>query len=410
MNNSVNTSLFFLFLAILYVISPFVAFVIALLFFKRGVSQFFMIAFAFYFGYQVGPILDLLNHYNNYLTFGNRSLPDLFTDPLVLISGQEPYHILFKFALASIDASDRLFSAFAAAVYAVAFLVFFRQLKPFYIDRMTKMQMAAMILMVVSIDFYWYVGLRFWTGAFLMLAVYMRYVVKGQKTMLLLLPIGILFHYVLILPVVLLYLTLLLKNRNMLLLILVGVSYVFKYIEYGFLNYAGKIPFVNAAFRDKLQAEATVRALKEQANFFRSDGNFIYQHRTDLIFFSVVLILLNLFFRNRNLLRYFPQLFAAVCITLIATNLGYSEYVFYTRMYKLVALLISLYLFLLLSTPEIRKLRFNVVTNMFLLGVALFSLLISLVQIRSSVFNVELWLGNYFVEVPIYEYATKVKF
>ena len=193
-------------------------------------------------------------------------------------------------------------------------------------------------------------------------------------------------------------------------MVLIAISYVFKYIEYGFLLYAGKIPFVNSAFRDKLQTDATLRALKEQADFFRNDGNIIYQHRTDFIFFAVVLFLLNLYFRNKNLLRQFPQLFAAVCLTLVVANFGYSEYVFYTRMYKLVSLLISLYLFLILSVPAAKNMRFNIMTKVAILGVALFCLLISLVQIRTSVFNIELWLGNFFVEVPIQEYSSKIKF
>ena len=214
----------------------------------------------------------------------------------------------------------------------------------------------------------------------------------------------------LILPVVLFFLSLLLKNRRVLLLSLVGISYVFKYIEYGFLIYAGKIPFVNSAFRDKLQTDATLHALKEQTDYFRNQGNFIYQHRTDLIFFTVFFILLNLYIRKKTFLSDFPQLFAAICLTLIAANFGYSEYVFYSRMYKLVALLISLYLFMLLSTPAVRNLRFNVYTKVLVFGVAMFCLLISMVQIRTSFFNIQLWLGNFLVEVPIQDYTSKIKF
>lgn len=410
MRNSINTGLFFGILAILYVVSPLVSFLVSLLFFKKGVSHFFMVAFAVYFGYQLGPILDLLNHYNNYLNFKNHSLSEMFLDPFNLFYGQEPYHIVFKYVMAKFGATDRGFSACAAAVYTITFIFFFRQLKPFYNNHLNGIQLVVLLLMVVSIDFYWYLGLRFWTGTFFLMIFYTNYVITGNKVMLFFLPLGALFHYVLILPAVLFYLSILLKNRRIILMVLIAISYVFKYIEYGFLLYAGKIPFVNSAFRDKLQTDATLRALKEQADFFRNDGNIIYQHRTDFIFFAVVLFLLNLYFRNKNLLRQFPQLFAAVCLTLVVANFGYSEYVFYTRMYKLVSLLISLYLFLILSVPAAKNMRFNIMTKVAILGVALFCLLISLVQIRTSVFNIELWLGNFFVEVPIQEYSSKIKF
>ena len=97
--NISNDGSYFFMMTLLYVICPFLSFVIALLLFRNRVSQFFFIAFAFYFGWQVGPNLDLLNHYHNYLRFFDKPFLWAFSDVETLYIGQEPFHILFKYIL-----------------------------------------------------------------------------------------------------------------------------------------------------------------------------------------------------------------------------------------------------------------------------------------------------------------------
>lgn len=400
----------FVLLAFAYILAPVAALIFALIFYKRSVSQFYIVAFAFYFGYQVGPVLDLQNHYENYRTFFNHPLSMMFTDELTLFYGKEPFHVLFKYVLAYFHASDRVFAGTTCALYTTLFILFVRQLKPIYAKRMTAMQVCTFLLMVVSVEFYWYLGLRFWTGVFFMMMIYTKYLMTKNKLLLLLLPLGMLFHYVLISAAIVLILSTILVHRRVLVMTLAAISYVVKYVEFGFLNYLSNFSYINAGFRDKLQTEATLRALKEQTDYFRNEGNFIYQHRTDFIFFAVVLVIIFVYRKNKEIVKNcFPSLFAAVCLALVVANIGYSEYVFYTRFYKFVALLASLYLFLLVSDPRCRN-YFGILTELIILTIAVFCLLIAFVQLRNSLLNIELWLGNFFTEVPIATYLQGKKF
>lgn len=55
--------------AIAYLTFPIISFALAIANYKKGVSQFFFILFAFYFGWQIDCVLDLENHYENFRTY-----------------------------------------------------------------------------------------------------------------------------------------------------------------------------------------------------------------------------------------------------------------------------------------------------------------------------------------------------
>ena len=91
-----NNGSYALMLAILYAISPILSLCVALMMYKNWVSQTFFILFAFYFGFQLGPNLDLMQHYHNYLDFFGKSFFDRYSDFATLYLGKEPFHIVFK--------------------------------------------------------------------------------------------------------------------------------------------------------------------------------------------------------------------------------------------------------------------------------------------------------------------------
>ena len=127
-----NNGSYFLFMASLYVISPLLCLIVALIYYKKPVSQFFFIAYAFFFGYALGPNLDLMMHYENYLKIMNKSYLGMYTDFETLYIGQEPFHITFKYILSKFHATQRLFGGCACALYTTFVIFFIRQFRYIY--------------------------------------------------------------------------------------------------------------------------------------------------------------------------------------------------------------------------------------------------------------------------------------
>ena len=159
-----NNGSYALMLAILYAISPILSLCVALMMYKNWVSQTFFILFAFYFGFQLGPNLDLMQHYHNYLDFFGKSFFDRYSDFATLYLGKEPFHIVFKYILSRVELSSRVFCGCAAAIYATTFIYFIRQFKDFYTQKMGWLRTLVLLTLAVTVEFYWYFGLRFWTG------------------------------------------------------------------------------------------------------------------------------------------------------------------------------------------------------------------------------------------------------
>ncbi|UKI44219.1 MAG: hypothetical protein L6U16_00720 [Porphyromonadaceae bacterium] len=121
--------------------------------YKNWVSQTFFILFAFYFGFQLGPNLDLMQHYHNYLDFFGKSFFDRYSDFATLYLGKEPFHIVFKYILSRVELSSRVFCGCAAAIYATTFIYFIRQFKDFYTQKMGWLRTLVLLTLAVTVEF-----------------------------------------------------------------------------------------------------------------------------------------------------------------------------------------------------------------------------------------------------------------
>ena len=142
-DNSKNRKLL-VFHTIEFLSLPILSFFTSVKNYKNGISQFFFVLFAFYFGWQLDTSFsfDLGNHYYSFTQcFVNRSLSQIISNPFVYGIGKEPYHIIFKFLVAQISSNSHFFAACAAAIYAIIFLYFFRQLSSFYQNRQLQIQL-----------------------------------------------------------------------------------------------------------------------------------------------------------------------------------------------------------------------------------------------------------------------------
>lgn len=108
-------------LSLILAISPIMALVFALLFYRRWWAFLLFIVFAFYFGWFYEPQLDLLNHYEHFKSLIGKSLGEVINDSGTRFAGSEPYPVLFKYMVGQISANPHFFSACACTVYAVIF-------------------------------------------------------------------------------------------------------------------------------------------------------------------------------------------------------------------------------------------------------------------------------------------------
>lgn len=397
-----NNGSYLLFMTLLYAISPLLSFIIALSLFRNTVSQIFFIAFAFYFGWQVGPNMDLLNHYKNYIDFIGKPFSWAYTDVYTLYIGQEPFHIIFKYILALFRASERVFSGCACAIYATCFIAYFRQFKP-YFKHLNLIRIVVLFGAVVAVEFHWFFGLRFWTGAFVFMAFYVRYIVTRKKIYLILTSTCLLFHVVLIIFVGCAFLSEIIRSAKVQYMLL-AISFFYKYIDFGFIKLVASLPIVKLFYKSNFQSSHLQTYLAQKTKDYIEHGNVVYRARLPILLFGIFLTLFLLWTKNKNLNKVFPKMYGTFLIMIAVANFGYSDIIFYGRVLKMATLVGYAYLFIVISQYE----NANTIKSLFikcLMGcIVFFGLLTAIVEERIFLMNVMLWFGNFFTPVPLLEY------
>ena len=174
-NLSQNTGI--VVLGIFSIFFPVLLLPFSLLLFRKShkVAMFCFILFAFYFGWFYPLQLDLLVHYENFVRVAKFSFFKLYKDPETLYLGKELYPILFKFIVGKISIEPAFFSAIACSLYASAFMFFMRAFRKDYIKPMTTLQYILLVALFGIVEYYWFLGLRYWTGFFVFIGFYTRY-------------------------------------------------------------------------------------------------------------------------------------------------------------------------------------------------------------------------------------------
>lgn len=397
-----NNGSYFLLMTLLYAICPLLSFIIALLFFRNAVSQFFFIAFAFYFGWQVGPNMDLLNHYHNYLDLFGKPFSWILTDPYTLYIGQEPFHIVFKYILSIFRASERVFAGCACAIYATVFIFYIRQLRP-YFNNLNLIRIIVLIGAVVAVEFHWFFGLRFWTGAFVFMIFYVRYTITKKKLYLFLTTTCLLFHVVLIIFVGCAFLAEVVRSARLQYIFLI-ISFFYKYIDYDFTKLIASLPFVKLFYKANFQTSHLQNYLAQKTKDYLEHGNLVYRARLPILIFGIFLTLLILWVKNKNVNKVFPKMYGTLLIMFAIANFGYSDIIFYGRVLKMATLIGYAYLFIVISQQENANTIKSILTKFFLGMIVCFGLLTALVEERMFLMNALLWFGNFFTPVPLLEY------
>ncbi|MCS2724518.1 hypothetical protein NXW08_14175 [Bacteroides uniformis] len=126
--------------------------------------------------------MDLLNHYIHFKSLIGKSLLEAWNSPSTIHLGKEPYPVLFKYILGKISANPNLFSACACTIYTIVFIYgVLGAIKDLYINKMTLPAWVALGGIIFTVEYNWFLGFRYWTGIFVFIAFYIRYIRTNKK-------------------------------------------------------------------------------------------------------------------------------------------------------------------------------------------------------------------------------------
>lgn len=378
-------------------VSPLASFAVALRFYKQGVSQLFMVVFAYYFGMHFYLANDITIHYIRMrMYYCDRSLVQILSTPEALGNALDYYHIVLKFIISRFTESREVFAGVNCAIYSAMFLFFFNQFKIFY-KKFVPISCGLLLLCVVfTVEFYWYQGVRFWVGVFYFAGFFLKYINTGKKRFLLFSVGCIFFHYTLVnlLSIVVLN-WLFSKVWIWFRFIFLGVSFIYRTLSVDFVGWAIKNTGIDLGRRtvsyiheDMLNR---IARLREQANIF-------YSYRSEVMLLFGVIILM-IFWSRRVVFsaKYLKLFFFAMTIISIA-NFAYAELIFYDRFMKIGVLMFYAFLFIT-ACQNYEKIKGVSLIIMMLSFVPMFySALTAIVEMRDHLFYRELWFGNFFVD------------
>ncbi|MBO5345609.1 MAG: hypothetical protein J6A44_01735 [Paludibacteraceae bacterium] len=390
---------YFIVQCLLFLVSPLLSLILCAIYYKEYVSQFFFVLFAFYFGYQTDVYLDLANHYNSWLYFYNHgvSLYNFYDEMRHL--GSEPYHFIMKGLCFFFSKSSRFFGGFFAAVYACWFLTFFNKLRPFYMRKMHYFQMLALCGVVFAVEYYWYLGMRYWAGVFFFLCFYLKYIFTGNRKYLYISCCALLFHFAHIIIIICVLATEFLHKFIKLKYIILLISFVYRFFGDSVVYYMmPRIYFLKGILGSEwYYREESLNSLSNKMLYFREYGNVVYQNRENICLFVLLSIFYLIWRQNKRFYLKFHKLYTFIIYVWCVVNFVYNGgLTLHERVFKFFILLLFLFLFLVLNDERNQKIEKNYFMKGVFILLICFIIATAVVQQREHLFDLSIWVGNLF--------------
>jgi len=105
-------------------------------------------------------------------------------------------------------------------------LYWLKPLQPLYMQKMSIPAWLLFLGVIFTVEYYWFLGFRFWSGAFVFTGFYLRYLNSGAVKYLWLSALCICFHYSLLALCVAAVLNLLLRYRFKVYYLILIVSFI----------------------------------------------------------------------------------------------------------------------------------------------------------------------------------------
>ncbi|MBR1881927.1 MAG: hypothetical protein IJ808_02760 [Muribaculaceae bacterium] len=387
--------------SLLFIVSPICSFAVSLRFYRNAISQLFMILFAYYFGYYCGFVFDLMTHYRDIkLIYYGRTLTEILNDPRAYFLGQDFFHIAIKYAVSRFSDSAQVFGGVVAACYASVFLFFFRQFSRYYKDKLPLLCGVLLLCVVCVVEYYWYQGVRFWTGLFFFAGCYIRFVNTRKTIYFILSLLCPVFHYSLYTLVAAAIVNqLLMLFHPFFRYLFLGFSLFIRTLGLDFVPFILKkfswLGFMNISLTDIRIRENVVRHMSE----YRASASFTYLHRNDVLL-AFGLIIMGFFYRNKLTVKSsgVAILFYMALTLFTFANIGYTDMTFYDRFYKAAVLLLYSYIFISAATNYDKISKNSLFLSIIALAPLVFALATAIVAQRDFLFHKELLLGNLFLD------------
>lgn len=399
-NSKVNWSTIIV-VSIIMAVFPIIGLCLSVLFFRHKYAICFFILFSFYFGWFYEPQMDLLVHYEHFKRLAGKSLMDSWLDPMTFKLGKELYPVMFKYLIGLIADSPNFFSACACTIYSSLFIFgVLIPLQRFYNQSMTIPAWLLFFGIIFAVEYYWFLGFRFWSGAFVFTGFYLRYINSGNDKYLWLSTLCICFHFSLLpLCMLALFNNIFQRYRFIYYYIILLVSFLVRFSNFSFYQFVGRMRFLDGYVKDTISNESIRISVEKLTVEQRNYGNQFYLLREQFAIIGSLIVVYFLYRKTGNCFFKQNAKLWGFCILLLSlANFGYSNITFYDRFFKIALLFFYIFAYMF-TMAEQNKLTVKMQLNMiFSLTIPVLYLVITpLVEQRESLCHLKLWFSSLFI-------------
>lgn len=399
--NTENSAISLVLVVVLSVIMtflPFVGFCLSLMFFRQKFAPWLFILFSFYLGWFYEPQMDLLVHYEHFKHIIGKSLIEQWTDSGTLRVGKELYPVLFKYFIGLITDSQNFFSACACTVYTSLFMLgVIKPLRPLYMQKMAIPAWLLFLGVIFTVEYYWFLGFRFWSGVFVFTGFYLRYLSSGNSKFLWLTALSLCFHYSLLILFVVAILNHFLRCKLIIYYLILIVSFIVRLSSFSIMRFVGQLRMLDGYVKDNITNESVQKSVEQFAINMRNHGNLFYLLREEFAVFGALIVIYILYKKTgKEFIKQNVKLWGFCILLLSIANFGYSSVTFYDRFFKIA--LLFLYVFAYIWVMSIQhKLDVNsqLKISMVVILPVLYLIITPLVEQRHTLFQLKLWFSSF---------------
>lgn len=399
--NSIEFTGFFI---LTYLISPVICFIFACKNFKYNISNIFIVLFFLYFGFSVNfhNDLDVVRHIGNINKYDSLSIFDIINSDFIWRNEiKDVYHVILKYISSRFLYSENIFLSLVIIIYYGLFLLVLKNLVLFckYPNVYGSISLLGVIF---AIEFYWFSGVRFYTGVYFFLLNYVLYLYTGHKKYLYISHFSFLFHFSLIVLPVCYLLSSVIKNIKYSYFAIFVVSFSNRLFNVDFVSFLKPYTITHVFFKNSVMNDSIRNSVLNFSNYMRNDGNAVYRLRDEAVLCCLLIILFNLYKKNKDIFLKYSSVLGFICVLMSFANFGYADITFYERTLKISLILINILIYIIFNHDKCRP-NMNRSLSFIFAGSVFFMFLTQVVQWREYLFDFNFLFSN-----PLIKYVNYI--
>ena len=144
---------------------------------------------------------------------------------------------------------------------------------------------------IFTVEYYWFLGFRFWSGAFVFTGFYLRYLNSGAVKYLWLSALCICFHYSLLALCVAAVLNLLLRYRIKVYYLILIVSFIVRFAKIAYVTNIAQFGIFENYVKESVRNQNIIQSVGKYAEEIREYGNQFYLLRETIAVFGVLAVI-----------------------------------------------------------------------------------------------------------------------